>query len=268
MRAAGAAPARPTGRLRRAVERQLLYRLIRWLQPWPQAFFRLVPILLPQAQRRIFRARAVAPDSDLVVEGAQRSANTYLAACFAVAAAAAGQPPLRIAQHLHAAPQFARAARWQLPAVLLLRSPEDCARSTVLLHPALSPAQVLKSWVAFHRAAWRWRDALLVVPFERAAQDPGSVIAATNRRFGRGFPAWPGTPLARADVLHRLQAAGPEALTAFLPSDAKEVAKRRVDLSGCAGLLARAAAEHRRWLRLAEASFAAAERLDRPTASP
>ncbi len=262
-------PRRRAGWLRRWYQRRLFYRLNRLIQPWPWLFYPFHEA----SMKASFRHLEVAPDSDLVVEGAQRSATSFTFRAFEVANELAGRPPLKIARHLHAVAQYARAARWAVPALLLLRNPADCARSTALFHPFVSPRQALKSWIRFHRAAWRWRRHLLVVPFERATRDPGGVIAAAAARFGRPFAPWPGTPLAKALVLKRLEEAnnrrdGANDLTTYVPNDAKEAAKRQVDLTGCARLLARAEALHRRWLAEAEASPAGRERLDRPAASP
>jgi hypothetical protein len=266
---AAAAPTqrRRDGRLRRFYQARCFYRLMRLLQG--------TPLFYPFHHLSIsgdFRHLEVAPDSDLVVEGAQRSATSFTFHAFAAANDTAGRPPLKVARHLHAAAQYRRAARWQVPALLLLRDPADCARSTALFHRRTSPRQVLKMWIAFHRSAWRWRRHLLVVPFAVATRSPGLVIAAANRRFGRDFAPWPASPLAGALVMKRLEEAnnkrdGGNALTSYVPNAVKEEAKQGVDLAGCERLLARARALHRRWLKESEASFGAAEGLDRPAAS-
>lgn len=269
MSAAAPAARRRSGRLRRWYQRRLYYPLARLLQGSPRLFYSFHRA----SMRGDFRFLEATAASDLVVEGAQRSATSFTFRAFEVANDAAGRPPLRIARHLHAAAQYARAARHGTPALLLLRAPADCARSTVLFHRNLTPRQVLRTWIAFHRAAWRWRRHLLVVPFAVATRDPGRVIAAAARRFGRDFAPWPATPLARAQVLKRLEEAnnlrdGGGPLTTYVPNDAKEAAKRQVDLGGCARLLARAETLYRRWLAEAEASFGPPEGLDRPAASP
>lgn len=264
-----AAPARRReGWLRRLHRERLYYPLARLLQGSPLFYpFHRASMV------RDFRFLEVAPDSDLVVEGAQRSATSFTFRAFEAANEAAGRPALRIARHLHAAAQYRRAARWGVPALLLLREPADCARSTVLFHRRLTPRQVLRTWIAFHRAAWRWRGHLLVVPFAEATRSPGRVIEAARRRFGRDFAPWPASPLARAQVIRRLEEAnqwrdGGDALTAYIPNDAKEAAKRQVELAGCERLLARARRWHARWLAEAEASFGPPEGLDRRAASP
>jgi len=239
-------------RWRRFYHRRLFYPLQRLLQARPSLYYRFHRASF----RRDFSFLEVRPDSELVVEGAQRSATSHSYSLFQVASRLGQGRELRIARHMHVAAQYARAARWNVPALLLLRRPEDCARSTVLFNPSLTPRQVLKTWIAFHRSAWRWRERLLVVPFEQATQRPASVIQATNERFGTAFPPWPGGVAAHASLVAMLEDANDwrdrgNVLTTYLPNDAKTAAKAGVSLAGCERLLARAEKLYRRWLERA-----------------
>jgi hypothetical protein len=196
------------------------------------------------------------PDSELVIEGAQRSATSHTLALFQVASELGQGRRLRIARHLHVTAQYRLAMRWNVPALLLLRRPEDCARSLVLFNRHLTPRQVLKTWVEFHRTAWRWRDRILVIPFEQATKRPGSVIAATNARFGTAFPPWPGGVAAHASLVAMLEDANDwrdrgNPLTTYMPNDLKNAEKERVSLAGCERLIAQADELYRRWLALA-----------------
>jgi len=240
---------------RRFYHRHLFYRLQRLLQAHPALYYRIHRA----SMRRDFSMLEVKPDSELVIEGAQRSATSHTLALFQVASELGQGRRLRIARHMHVTAQYALAVRWKVPALLLLRRPEDCARSTVLFYRHLAPRQVLKTWIAIHRSAWRWRESILVIPFEQATKRPGSVIAATNARFGTAFPPWPGGVAAHAALVAMLEDANDwrdrgSALTTYLPNDVKNAEKERVSLAGCERLIHRADRLYRRWLERAPAS--------------
>lgn len=238
----------------RFYHRHLFYELQRLLQAHPSLYYRLHRA----SMKRDFSSLEVKPDTELVIEGAMRSATSHTFSLFQVASELGQGRRLRVARHMHVVAQYARAARWNIPALLLLRRPEDCARSTVLFHRHLAPRQVLKTWIAIHRTAWRWRDAILVIPFEQATKRPASVIEATNARFGTAFPAWPGGVAAHARLVAMLEDAndwrdGGNALTTYMPNDLKTAEKAKVSLAGCERLLRRADRLHARWLARAPA---------------
>lgn len=241
----------------RFYHRRLFYRLQRLLQAYPSLYYRFHRASF----RRDFSLLEVKPDSELVIEGAQRSATSHTLALFQVASELGQGRRLRIARHMHVTAQFALAARWKVPALLLLRRPADCARSTVLFHRHLTPRQVVKTWIAIHRTAWRWRESILVIPFEQATKRPGSVIAAASARFGTAFPPWPGGVAAHARLVAMLEDAndwrdGGNALTTYMPNDVKDAEKSQVSLAGCERLLRRADRLYRQWLERAPAGAA------------
>lgn len=121
--------------------------------------------------------------TDIVVDGFERSGNTfaYLAFCDA-------NPGLTIGHHTHSPAQFYWAARWHVPAILLVRDPAEVALSVALRWPARSVASVIDDWTSFHRRVQRLRpDHILVAPFEVVVQDFGSIIAELNTRCGTRF---------------------------------------------------------------------------------
>ena len=75
--------------------------------------------------------RAVTPDTQLVIEGFPRSGNTFARRAF-VMAQDERFDKTRIARHLHVPAQVVRAARWQIPTLVLIRKPKRCR--TVLCH--------------------------------------------------------------------------------------------------------------------------------------
>lgn len=134
--------------------------------------------------RRLRPEHALRADTELVIDGFPRSANTFLEGC----ARHAWGVELRIAQHAHVAAPLRAAARRGLPAILPLRAPLPAIASLLLRDPeTFSPRLALEEYVALHRRVLPALDRLLVVPFEVATQDFPAVATALAERFG---PRW------------------------------------------------------------------------------
>lgn len=142
-------------------------------------------LYLPVARRKYGHLdhRVVDRDTQLVIDGFQRSANTFAVAAFEMV-----QPePVRTVHHLHAAAQLIQAARWGLPAVALIREPRDCVVSHVVFEGCLTVGQALWTWTRFYRRLLPHRSALVVADFVVVTTDFGRVVSAVNGAFGTEF---------------------------------------------------------------------------------
>jgi len=120
-------------------------------------------------------------DTDLVVEGFPRSANT-----FAVEAVEMAQPDgLSIAHHSHAPAQVLEGVRREIPTIVLVRDPRDAVCSVTLRNPARTLEQALDEYQAFYRSLEDVKDRTVIAPFEVVTTDMGQVIDAVNARCGR-----------------------------------------------------------------------------------
>ena len=72
-------------------------------------------------------------DSALVIEGFPRSGNTFSVAAFQIA----NGPQPHLGRHLHGAPHLLRAKRLGIPAVALVRAPEDAVPSYLVRRAGL-----------------------------------------------------------------------------------------------------------------------------------
>ncbi len=134
---------------------------------------------------RLMPARSpllVRPDTELVIEGAPRSANTFLVAAFQLL-----NPERRIAHHLHNPCQVRRAARFGLPCIVLVRDPMDAAASALVWSSDRRPREVVRDWVTFYERALPYADSFVAADFELATTAPGKVLTVTNHRFGTCF---------------------------------------------------------------------------------
>lgn len=127
--------------------------------------------------------RVVGPDTELVIDGFQRSANTFASIAFEIS-----QPRrCSTAHHLHAASQIVSAARLQVPCLLLVRDPVDAVISQLQRVPQVTPHQALANWSRFHERVVPYREQVVIAGFREVTTDFGAVIAAVNARFGTTF---------------------------------------------------------------------------------
>jgi hypothetical protein len=148
-----------------------------------------LPIL--RSRRRDGFLAPIRDETEVVIEGFPRSGNTFAVAAFHFA-----QLPrdVKIAHHAHVPAQLLQAVRLGLPAVLLVRAPEECVLSLVVRDPSLGVAGVLRGWVRFHEPLVRVRDRLVVATFQEATTDVGAITRLVNERFATGFRPFDPTP--------------------------------------------------------------------------
>jgi hypothetical protein len=141
---------------------------------------------LEHDRRASVEARTAGPverDTDVVIEGFPRSANTFAVIAFELA-----QPDaIRVAHHLHVPSQVIAAAEWDIPAIVLVRDPDEVVLSVVQLWPHISLKQGLKDYVRFYRRVLPYRERFVVASFEETTTDFGAVIRRLNARFGTSF---------------------------------------------------------------------------------
>lgn len=141
----------------------------------------------------------VAPDTELVIEGYPRSANSTTAFGFLDR-----QPgPVKLAHHKHHVAQLLRAVEWGLPAVMLIRAPQQAVLSFLALDEEIQHretirppgkigfAKALQAWLVFYRAALPYTQGMVIAPFEEVTADISIMIRAVNARFGTAFAAGP-----------------------------------------------------------------------------
>jgi hypothetical protein len=161
-------------------EHPAVVRIEKWLQIYagkhPSAFYGLYRLAGKD------RARVVAPDTQLVIEGFPRSANTFARVAFN----RAQSERVRIAHGLHVPAQVIRAARWRIPTLVLIRKPKDAVLSFAVRDP-ISVDQALRYYLAFYETVEEYRDAYVLGLFEEVTEDFGGVIRRINDRFGTTF---------------------------------------------------------------------------------
>lgn len=156
--------------------------------------FRSSPMYLPYARMKYGPERIVCPETDLVIEGYPRSANT-----FAVEAFRRVNPNRRLAHHVHSAAQVIGALRHSIPALVLIREPSEAIASWMVYEHTTAEA-ALDRWLWFHRPLARWVSHFVVADFREVTQDFASVVKKVNRFYGPCFVAHTPTDSERADI--------------------------------------------------------------------
>jgi len=141
----------------------------------------------PSVALRIARWRGhgvpIGEDTDLVIEGYPRSANSFTVAAFE----AAQTEPVRVAHHTHAPANVIVAVRRGIPALVLIRGPEDAVVEFVLLKPELTVRQALRGWVRFYEPLLPFRERFVAATTDEVLTELAAVIARVNDRFGTSF---------------------------------------------------------------------------------
>lgn len=135
-------------------------------------------------------------DTEILIEGYPRSANSFSVAAFDHAQ---GNHP-RIAHHLHAPAHVLEAMRLGVPAVVLIRDPDDAVPELVLARPHVTLRQALRSYLAFYEPLLPRRAGFVVATFSEVTTDFGAVIRRVNDRYGTSFREFLHTPKSQQAV--------------------------------------------------------------------
>ena len=129
-------------------------------------------------QRQVINSR-----TELVIEGYTRCGTT-----FAVYALQLSQErPVRLAHHWHAPAQLIEAAHRKIPALLVIRRPEDAILSQLVREPNVTIHDALVAYSRFYECLLPYRHSFVVGEFEQVTHEFGPVIRKLNARFGTSF---------------------------------------------------------------------------------
>jgi hypothetical protein len=129
--------------------------------------------------RRVWLAT---PESDIVIDGFPRSANTFSVHAFRMM-----NPDATIAHHTHAPAQVLRAVQLGLPTIVLLRRPRGAVISEVIREPRKTLGRTLRDWLSFYDTVSPVAGSFVLGEFDTITSDYGAVIEAVNERFGTSF---------------------------------------------------------------------------------
>lgn len=201
--------------------------------------------------KRAHQSLLINKDTELVIEGFPRSANT-----FAVVAFTKSQDrDVAIAHHLHAVAQVKLGVRQGVPVIVLIRRPEDAIRSLKVIFRQRARNSALKVWLRFYEEVEPLRSHVVIADFARVISDFGAVIDEMNAKYGTSFGRFEASPESVQAVFDEIDAIihqtdhkteGGKEMYVSRPTEAKRAAQKKVDLDLDPALLARANALYER----------------------
>ena len=128
--------------------------------------------------------RAVTRKTDIIIDGFPRSGNTFAATAFKYA-----QPDsVHVSSHIHAPIEIITAVENNIPAIVLVRDPEDAAISfIIMLGENVSARVALEYYIRFYETLLPYQDRFVTCSFETAISDFGVAIDAVNDQYQRSF---------------------------------------------------------------------------------
>jgi hypothetical protein len=171
----------------------------------------------------------ISKDSEIVIDGPPRSANTFAYAAFKFAQGR----EMRIAHHLHVPAQIIRAVDLGVPAMALIREPTAAIRSLKLIFPYIDENNGLRNWMAYFGHIEPLMDKVVLADFNDVTTDFGTVIDAVNARFGTSFHRFEHTPENVAIVYREIEEmdrreSGGSVTYVARPSQAKDEARAKL----------------------------------------
>ena len=140
------------------------------------------------------------PDTAICIEAYPRSANTYFVSGFQM-----WNSRVNVAHHSHLAGSLKFAIKHGLPAVVLIRKPEDAIASTMAWDNLLTSSVALLAYIHFYYSLRKYRNRVLILQFEDVVRSPDKCVDHINQRFGTDFNFTQFTPAVDQIVRERIQ---------------------------------------------------------------
>lgn len=155
-------------------------------------------LCVPLAKRWGTTGVWITRETEFVIEGYPRSGNTFATAAFGLAKK--GPHPF-VGHHTHSPAQVLTAVRRGIPALVLIRRPEDAVLSWVIMQPRRSVGSAIREWIAFYAPILKHRNQVEIATFDDVTTDFGAVTRRVNQRFGTSFPVFEPTEENVAEAL-------------------------------------------------------------------
>lgn len=162
---------------------ELKFALRRVLLKFPRVYWRIAKIRSRPSTGFVSGAESVTKDTEVLITGLYRTGNSFAVNAFRMAQ----NRDIRIAHHEYPTPQIVAAADLGIPAVLLIRDPDEVAVSRVISHPPITLKHALVDYIQCYGGALPYKDHFIVADFAQVTGDFGEVTKRLNSRFGSTF---------------------------------------------------------------------------------
>ena len=140
-------------------------------------------ILLYYRFRKSIKNNLFNNNTDLLIEGFPRSANSFALNAFKFAQ----KEPVQVASHLHAPAHVLRAVKVGTLALVLIRNPEDAVLSLLLMSDSYDIPKAIEYYINFYKPLVSCRDQFVLATFDEITTDFGQVIRRINDRYATAF---------------------------------------------------------------------------------
>lgn len=153
-----------------------------WISKYPALFFPLITLFGHKKKGR----KLIDRSTRIVIEGFPRSANTFAVQAFLLAQG--GNISINdCAHHVHKSAQLIRAVQWNIPAILLIRTPEDVIKSILIRQPKYDVKSLLTGYIYFHEPLVKLIDRIVIAPFDQVINEFGTIIEQVNDKYESDF---------------------------------------------------------------------------------
>lgn len=155
----------------------------KFLLTFPRLYVLIARLRHPSSGSYLSGAESVTPKTDVLITGLPRTGNSFAVNAFRISQGR----PVRIAHHEYPPAQVIGAARHGIPALVIVRGPDDVAVSRVASHPPLTLREAFEDYVQCYEAVLPWSEHYLVASFQEVIEDFGLVVRRLNKKFGTDF---------------------------------------------------------------------------------
>ncbi|RDH81029.1 MAG: hypothetical protein DIZ80_12975 [endosymbiont of Galathealinum brachiosum] len=152
-----------------------------WLRRFINKYIRTRPglFIAIMSKRSKFKNIIVNKDTEIVIEGYPRSANTFAVAAFNYSQ----NRKVVIGRHTHAPAQIMSAVAAGLPVILLIRKPMDAIISLAIRDETISLKNALKTYIWYHQSILPIIDGCVIADFNQVTNDFSSFINEVNIKY-------------------------------------------------------------------------------------
>ena len=148
-----------------------------YIRQYPILFFKILSF------KNKYKSLLVNEDTDIVIEGYPRSANTFAVAAFHISQ----RTSLKVARHTHAVAQLKRAVTLEIPTLVIIREPKQAILSYVIREENVTLNLAISRYLTYYKAVSQLKNAFVIAEFNEVISNYGNVISRLNKRFNTQF---------------------------------------------------------------------------------
>ena len=123
------------------------------------------------------------PDTQIVIDGFQGSANSFAATVFI----SSQMQPVKVMHHRHAPLLIIKAVEKKIPVLLTIRQPRETVLSLTSRWPHISISDALISYIGFYKKLLPYTSHLVISNFEFTTQRLDYMIQVINNQYDTNF---------------------------------------------------------------------------------